>query len=91
MKTFVTLKMTRVTAEGGFARWGEETRKRMRQARFIVASAIEKDALKSSISLLKRNKYGLPNAEMYAIVKAEISKEMALIIQDLQARLSTLN
>jgi hypothetical protein len=54
-------------------------------------SAIEKDALKSSISLLKRNKYGLPNAEMYAIVKAEISKEMALIIQDLQARLSTLN
>jgi hypothetical protein len=44
MKTSVTLKMTRVTAEGGFARWGEETRKRMKQARFIVASAIEKDA-----------------------------------------------
>lgn len=54
-------------------------------------SVIEKEALKSSISLLKRNKYGLPNAEMYAIVKAEIGKEMALIIQDMQAKLAMLN
>lgn len=54
-------------------------------------SVIEKDALKSSITLLKRNKYGLPNAEMYSIVKNEIVKEMNFLIQDLQGRLESLN
>jgi hypothetical protein len=54
-------------------------------------SVIEKDTLKSSISLLKRNKYGLPNAEMYAIVKAEVNKEVESLIRELQEKQAALN
>jgi hypothetical protein len=50
-------------------------------------SIVEKETLKSSISLLKRKKYGLPNHEMYEIVKAEIVKEMGSLIEELQGRL----
>jgi hypothetical protein len=54
-------------------------------------STIEKETLKSSISLLKRSKYELPNSEMYAIVKTEIAIELSSLIRDLQEKLQILN
>lgn len=54
-------------------------------------SILQKQALKSNISALKRNKYGLPNDQMYDIVRNEITKELSSVLSNIQAKVQALN
>ena len=54
----------------------------------MISTITEKEKMRDSLHELKKNKYGLPNAEMQAIVKQEILREYKFLIEDLQAKLA---